>query len=274
MQQRPLRAFLERALPSAVNALRTWKNRRYFRKRFAGLQREIRERAFPEGTEITVQAGPFKGMRYLDETVWGSITPKWLGSYEAELHPVVEEILRSDYEHIVDVGCAEGYYAVGLALMAHGARVFAFDTDHLSRAQLQRMAQMNGVETRVEIGRYCTHADLERLSVGKTLLISDVEGFETELLDPDRAPSLKRNDELVEIHEQSDDIPETERLITRRFLPTHTIERMVEQSRDGWLEKHAPELATRIGDEQTRAAATAEHRATGRVWLWMQANQG
>jgi hypothetical protein len=39
--------------------------------------------------------------------------PKIIGSYECELHPAIEEIIVNNYAEVWDVGCAEGYYAVG-----------------------------------------------------------------------------------------------------------------------------------------------------------------
>src|SRR5262245_45426434 len=113
--KRLLRARLERWTPGLFNAIRAVRNRRYFRRTFARHQSDFRRKLFPDGAPISVQHGPFKGLAYFDETVWGSITPKWLGSYEAELHPAIEEIISRPYETIIDVGCAEGYYAVGLA---------------------------------------------------------------------------------------------------------------------------------------------------------------
>jgi hypothetical protein len=48
-------------------------------------------------------------MSYLDETVWGPITPKWAGSYEMELEDVIEEIVGRGYDRIVNLGCAARY---------------------------------------------------------------------------------------------------------------------------------------------------------------------
>jgi hypothetical protein len=50
----------------------------------------------------------------LNETVWGPIEPKWLGTYELELHSIIKGILRAEYNTIIDIGSAEGYYSVGL----------------------------------------------------------------------------------------------------------------------------------------------------------------
>jgi hypothetical protein len=53
-------------------------------------------------------------MRYAQvRATCSSVLSKLLGTYESELHPVLHEILIKPYELIVDVGSAEGYYAIG-----------------------------------------------------------------------------------------------------------------------------------------------------------------
>ncbi|MCS7063959.1 MAG: hypothetical protein NZM04_07975, partial [Methylacidiphilales bacterium] len=63
-----------------------------------------------------VRHGPFAGMVYENDTFCCSaIAPKLLGSYEREIQPWIESLLLDRWEGVVDVGCAEGYYAVGFA---------------------------------------------------------------------------------------------------------------------------------------------------------------
>jgi hypothetical protein len=126
-------------------------------------------------------------MPYLDEIVWGPIAPKWIGSYEAELHKIVERIVSGGYSRIVNVGCAEGYYAIGLASRMPGTEVFAFDIDPIARQQTARLASIVGVADRVNIRGKCTAASLEELIGDNTLLAIDIEGFEVQLLDPDKS---------------------------------------------------------------------------------------
>jgi hypothetical protein len=55
-------------------------------------------------------------MAYIPQAVGSALIPKLLGCYEAELHGVIACALNTTYDTIIDIGCAEGYYAVGLAL--------------------------------------------------------------------------------------------------------------------------------------------------------------
>jgi len=269
LMKRFLRSKLEQWAPTLFFGIRTIRSRRYFRQTFSQHHADFRRVLFPDGAAIKVQAGPFQGLRYLDETVWGSITPKWLGSYEAELHSIIHGIAARSYQTIIDVGCAEGYYAVGLAVLVPAAEVLAFDADFISRKQLGRLAQLNSVSDRIQIRSFCRHSDLDALSSGRTLVVCDVEGFEEQLLDPQKATSLLRADILVEIHETSPSSRAMEQLLQSRFEHSHHIERVVASDRESWLQQNRSELPSTISHETLRKA-TEENRTAGQVWLWMR----
>ena len=213
-------------------------------------------------------SGPFKGVRYLDGTVWGSITPKWLGSYESELNHVIEEIVAKDYNVILNVGCAEGYYAVGLAYRLPGARILAYDTDFLSRRQTRRLARLNRCEMRVSVRRYCACSDIEKHATDKTLIVCDIEGFERSLLDPALCPSLRRIDMLVEVHEENWS-PRTLALLKTRFSDSHSLEEISGTDRQKWIESFVGTLDLPMSNNDLREA-TEEHRYTRQTWLWMK----
>lgn len=148
-----------------------------------------------------ILAGPFKGMRYGWASVGSVLTPKILGTYERETAPFMEKILSSAYDSIIVVGCAEGYYAVGLARALPNARVHAFDIEKKAQTFTRLAARLNHVADRVHVGAECDFATFERLHQGRTLVVCDIEGAELQLLNPERAPSLLRSDILVEIHD-------------------------------------------------------------------------
>ncbi len=93
-----------------------------------------------------VRHGPFKGMKYPQKVSIGSeLYPKLLGSYESELTDTINFILKQDYSTILDIGCAEGYYAVGIGRIIQNARVIAYDTDEIALKLCNQMAQLNNV---------------------------------------------------------------------------------------------------------------------------------
>ena len=156
--------------------------------------------------ELTVLHGPFAGMRYPQARATGSaLVPKILGSYESELHGVMAEVSKRQYSDIVDVGCAEGYYAVGLGLRHPDARIHAFDTDAAARQMCRGMAQANGVASRLALGGLCDEATLLALPLGaRALVVSDCEGYEAQLFTPRVVASLLRHDVLIEVHDHVD----------------------------------------------------------------------
>ena len=123
-----------------------------------------------EKTHSTVMAGPFSGMRYIESSIGSALIPKLLGIYERELAPCIEEICRNRPELVVDLGAAEGYYAVGLARRLPDSRIIAFELEELGRRDLLRLAQLNGVADRVEIRGTCAPADLIYIAKGLSTL--------------------------------------------------------------------------------------------------------
>jgi len=206
-----------------------------------------------------VQAGPFAGLAFPPGTHERHIGPKLVGSYEEELHPHLERLLRSPYRQVVDVGCAEGFYAVGLARRLPGATVHAFDTDGWARRTVRAMAELNGVPNVVVHGA-CDPEWLARNLAEDAFILSDCEGYEDFLLDPARAPSLAGADILVELHE--DQAPGVTERLTRRFEGTHDIALVEARQR-------APEAYDAISflTPRERELAVADIRPEDQTWM-------
>ena len=168
-----------------------------------------------------VLQGPFAGMAYVEGATEGALAPRLLGTYEAELHPYLTALAAEGLDHVIDVGAAEGYYAVGMALLAPGAQVHAFDISPKARAACAEMAALNGVGDRVTIGEAVKPEDFEVLAGPRRLVLMDVEGAEEELLRPDLAPALAHTHIIVEAHEVYR--PGVAARLTERFAPTHRV---------------------------------------------------
>jgi len=54
-------------------------------------------------------------MQLIDRVVFGALTAKLLGTYEKELQDAIRALEKKRFGRIINVGAAEGYYAVGLA---------------------------------------------------------------------------------------------------------------------------------------------------------------
>jgi hypothetical protein len=219
-------------------------------------------------------------MRYVDASIGSAYLPKLLGTYERELAYLIEQVCANPPGLIVDLGAAEGYYAVGLALRNSHARVIAFEQDIAGREALRKMARLNGVADQVEIRGRCEAADLQlclsswsaevaHVPDRVPFVICDVEGDERLLLDLATVPSLETANVLVEIHEFIR--PGITEELRARFAPTHSIE-CIWQSARSRGEFPFSSAGTWLLPGSYLDAALSEWRPVRMCWLWMKAN--
>ncbi|MPY75423.1 MAG: hypothetical protein GEU87_14305 [Alphaproteobacteria bacterium] len=178
---------------------------------------------------LTVQSGPFAGMRMLDRVSEGAFIPKLLGSYETELQAVLETAADSGYDTIINIGCAEGYYAVGLARRT-GATIHAFDIDERARRLCRELAELNGVEDKVTLAAEFLAGDFSRYAGRRVLVLCDVEGAECALFDPAACPALRHMDLLIEIHRVGGRW--SSEMLYPRFEGSHAITEICQEPRD------------------------------------------
>ena len=150
-----------------------------------------------------VLSGPFKGMKYsANRAVCSAYYPKILGSYESELHAIIDSFIKNEYSEVIDIGCAEGYYAVGLALKISSAEIFAFDTNYEARQLCYEMATENKVQNRIHIAGLCSPETLKKFPFTKRgLIVSDCEGFEAALFTSESIMNLMNCDMIIETHD-------------------------------------------------------------------------
>lgn len=155
---------------------------------------------------LIVQNGPFKGMLYPEISSIGSaIYPKLLGCYEKELWETIEYFKNNKYSEIIDVGCAEGYYAVGMALNTKDSKIYAYDTEEKARILCNEMAKLNNVNDRIIIRSKLKPEELGLFPFsGRGLIICDCEGFEKELFNKDNVKNLINCDLIIEAHDLFD----------------------------------------------------------------------
>ena len=192
--------------PAYPRALRRW-------RRAQGAARARRRaratRRFVAWHGLEVSGGPFAGLRYTD-TRPHTLVPKLLGIYERELHAAVEDAIRAHPERIVNVGAADGYYAIGFARRCPDARVVAYEADPAQRDLLARVVAANGVAVEIE------GAAGPGALGGADLVVMDCEGCERALLEPPLAATI-----IVELHDVWD--PGVGATVTERFAASHEV---------------------------------------------------
>jgi len=217
----------------------------------------------------TVLHGPFESMRHPKvQAIGGLPFAKIIGSYEAELHDVIEEICQREYDLIIDVGSAEGYYAVGLALKFPNTKVIAYDTEPRARRLCKEMSEVNGAEN-LEVRAFCSASELRSIVDGKrALIISDCESYEKQLFTQANLKELKNADILIETHDFMD--ISISAYLKRLFESSHKVSSIFSlddiRKAHSYQYKEAESLSL---DE--REALFVERRPGTMEWLWCEA---
>lgn len=210
----------------------------------------------------TVQAGPFAGMAFVERSTEGCHVPKLLGCYEEELHTVIGDLSSNRYDCLLNIGCAEGYYAVGLKRVLPDIRVCAFDIDESAQRACRSLAARNDVE--IEVGGEFAAENFADFD-GRVLIWCDIEGAEVELLDPVKAPALRRMDLVVELHKTS--LGHARDMVPQRFADSHEIDIITARGHDPEL----PDFLQELG-HLDQLLAQWEWRSEPTPWAVMKAN--
>ena len=71
------------------------------------------------------------------------------GSFQTEIHPFIYAARQKHYDDVYNVGCADGYYAIGFVRSMPGSTIYAFDSDKLAMVKTQKLAAENGCQNNV-----------------------------------------------------------------------------------------------------------------------------
>lgn len=149
-----------------------------------------------------VQHGPLKGFRINEEKNWGiDHVAKILGFYEAEILVDLIRVLKD--KHFVDIGAADGYYAVGMVYAGIAKTALAFEMSDKGRSAIANAAAAHGLTDKVSIlgeadGDFLKHV---KTQLDQTVFLMDIEGFEYTLLDEENLRKLSKSVVFVELHE-------------------------------------------------------------------------
>jgi len=228
------------------------------------LRRSVQRR-----TSSEVLAGPFRGMKYLPYSTYGAYIPKLIGTYEREIAPALEHELVQAPTHVIDIGGAEGYYAVGTLLRLPNARVTVFEMSEAARQAIGELARLNGFSDRLDIRGRCGPSELEAClaETGATFAIVDVEGFEAELLDPVACPHLAQADLLVEVHDFK--VKGCAERVLAHLQRTHRAT-IIRQSPRAISEYPFDSAWPRLFPGAVLKYGLNEFRPTGNWWIWFQ----
>lgn len=170
--------------------------------------------------DLSVKRGFSQGMVFPQRAVArvGFLATKLLGAYEHEIDDALSTVEGHDI--FVDVGSGEGFYCVSVARRAPGVNVIGYETDDSERKIAAEVARIN--EVSIDLRGTASHEAFEELPAGLLFLMTDVEGYEYELVDPVAAPRLREATLLIEVHPFTrEGLRQT---LIDRFAETHEIE--------------------------------------------------
>ena len=223
-----------------------------------GLGLDVLAKRVSQQTNGKVAKGPFAGMKLNYDLLPVHGAPKFLGTYEQELHQVVERAIELAPPSILNVGCAEGYYAVGFAIRLPHARVWVADADPKAERATLTNGAINGVADRMSAVGIIHSGEFARFLEPCSLLVMDCEGAEFTLLDSVKDPILLSADMLVEVHPEFGEADD----IAGRFAKTHEIT---------WFEPRERTPADVPLAPKAEFLEAANERTGAKCWLFMAA---
>lgn len=218
-----------------------------------------------------VQGGPFRGMRYINRAHCSALAPKLTGTYEMELHEYLPRLFAGPPDVFVDVGAAEGYYAVGALFAGWCEQVIAFEADPAAYAACRELMTLNKIgPEKLDLRGACHPAALQDVLANATrpALMMDVEGFEALLLDPLRGPALARCRILLEYHDFV--LPGLSGELHRRMAPTHHVSPIALTPRNATDLVTEDWLLRLLPSSIRRRALTEDRPFEAHGWLWME----
>ncbi|MEC8678538.1 MAG: hypothetical protein VXX85_06770 [Candidatus Margulisiibacteriota bacterium] len=212
-----------------------------------------------------VKNGPFKGMKYLGfEHYRSNIFPHLLGSYEMELRPIINKIMKKKFRTVINIGAGHGHYLVGLARHFKESFCYAFESDPACQTICKKTALINNVNDRVTIFGKCDSDLLLSLPLEEALIICDCEGYERVIFNQKNISQFKSSELLIETHDCF--FENCSATLKYNFQPTHSIEsvRSIDDHEKATT-YHFSELAGL--NDSTKKIFLAEKRTEIMEWL-------
>lgn len=203
-------------------------------------QETIRERQERISLEVydllhgQVKYGPFNGLRLDRNTWWGKLDlgSQCLGLYEKEILNLIDAIAPGQYSTFIDIGAADGYYAIGMLVSGKIGKTICFEQTEQGRDVIAANWNKNGSAGALTILGAANQQSLASLTpqdLRNALVLIDIEGFEFELLTAEVLELLQTSTLVIEVHHWVEDfLAKYQRLLTQasRFFTIEAIERV------------------------------------------------
>lgn len=168
------------------------------------VNRRLMSRAMDRYHNGTVAHGPFKGLILPRQSWWGEKdrAAMLLGLYEKEVLDLIADLAPS-YTSFVNIGAADGYYAVGAVKAGLFPEAIAYELSAHGQQVIAANATNNGVRDKIHIRGAAADGFWKASGApvsGESLVLMDVEGAEFDILTPDFFAHFNRSTIIVELH--------------------------------------------------------------------------
>lgn len=186
-------------IAEVVVALRVRNNRRYVKS-----QRAIVSARVARAANYTVRHGPFKGLLLNEKEWWGcDLGTKCMGLYEQQNQILLSQ-LSVDNHTFIDLGGADGYFALGALINQMFERSIVFEQSEIGQQSIKSAALKNGLTDKITIHGEANEMSLKKLAesldLSQCVFLIDIEGGEYDLLSHDVLMALRQCNIIVEMH--------------------------------------------------------------------------
>lgn len=154
----------------------------------------------------SVKYGPFKNMKLESTTWWSSLDlgSMCLGEYEKELLIELTTSTKGrDNLTFIDIGAADGYYAVGMLFGKYVAKSICFEISEKGRDSIKKNWEKNN-----SLGQLLIYGDVfedfdsntKELDLSHCIILIDIEGLEFDFLSDNRLKIFSGATIFIEIH--------------------------------------------------------------------------
>lgn len=242
------KSSLEEFIDSEMNYFKPMieRSKKYDQHELENFRKEtIKERKLRISNELffqlnnTVRYGIFQGMKINPQTWWGGLDlgAMCLGEYEKE---VIEE-LKKEFQKskgrktFIDIGAADGYYAVGFLLSGLAEKSICFELSPAGRENIATNHALNNSPGTLEI-----HGDIFKDFEGvistqelkNSIILIDIEGSEFNFLNKETLSLLKEAIIIIEIHNWIENFEHIYREFLINVSEYFQIEKIVPQPRN------------------------------------------
>lgn len=154
-----------------------------------------------------IMNGHYKNTYFLNKSHWSKFdhASKLLGLYEEQVQDLIVNTQRkNNLKNFINIGCAEGYHALGLIKNNFFDKSICYEISEVARNILKENLKKNNIENKVKIRGEANSnqikKDLENLTIEETLFLIDIEGNEFKLFSDNDFNFLKKGFFIIEDH--------------------------------------------------------------------------